>query len=322
MKLTVMKLICLLVLLGGVFLLCLIFDIQEAQQARDYILSIWPRQGDGSLNLRLPGMILGIVLVVVGGYGFLPRIPGRKGKTITYPSAQGDIQIQLKPVRKALTKVMRKMPEVYAINLDVKQDKGGTQASIIADVVLRNSTALAANRCARMVADYLATTAREVLAVENLGTVRVNIKGVHVNASKAGRQMREQVAANAEKAAYAPHTAITETPAEAVSTDNFTGSALAVKSGSAPAEEEPEDTITAEEEEHLTRLPDIDYNGAASKQDVETGGSDEETALPPLLDDLEGEVLPSVAPEWENTITDTPLTEKPDDTKDPDMRWS
>ncbi|HOH30493.1 MAG TPA: hypothetical protein PLC40_12520, partial [Candidatus Hydrogenedentes bacterium] len=66
MKLTVMKLICLLVLLGGVFLLCLIFDVQEAQQGRDYILSIWPRQGDGSLNLRLPGMILGIVLVVVG----------------------------------------------------------------------------------------------------------------------------------------------------------------------------------------------------------------------------------------------------------------
>jgi hypothetical protein len=320
MKLTVMKLICLLVLLGGVFLLCLIFDVQEAQQGRDYILSIWPRQGDGSLNLRLPGMILGIVLVVVGAYGFLPRIPCRKGKTITYPSAQGDIQIQLKPVRKALTKVMRKMPEVYAINLDVKPDKDGKHASIIADVVLRNSTTLAANRCARMVADYLAATAREVLAVENLGTVRVNVKGVHVNASKAGRQMREQVAANAEKAAYAPHTAINDIPAEAVSTDNFAGDALAVKAGSTAAEKEGEDTITAEEEEQLTRLPNIDYTGADPAREVKTGGSDKETALPPLLDDLEREVLPSIEPEWENTITDTPLTENTDETKDPDLQ--
>lgn len=55
-----------------------------------------------------------------------------------------------------------------------------------------------------------------------------------------------------------------------------------------------------------------------SAREVKTGGSDKETALPPLLDDLEREVLPLIEPEWENTITDTPLTENTDETKDPD----
>lgn len=362
MKLTIMKLICLLVLLGGIFILCLVFDVEQAQLARDYVLNLWPTQGDGTLNLRLPGIVIGVIFIVIGGYGFIPRLGGRSSKSITYTSEQGDVNVELKPVRKTLLKVMRKMPEVYSIKLDVKPDKDGQRACIVADVVLKNSTALGANRCAKMVADCLATTAREVLAIEDLSTVRVNIKGVHVDAAETGRLMREQLAARADKAP-APVTAEAVpsdmSPVEE-SADAPTAENMAAQSASADDIKDQEDAITDEEEAHLTRLPDIEEASreaaaetpvqtveedkdalaplSASAADTDDDAADIEDTLPPLRDDNEGGFEePFGASEEDDTSSDMPgLVETPpesdaemdtekdtsDENKDPEIRWS
>ena len=268
----------------------------------------------------MPGMVLGITAILIGGYG---SARCKRNKSITYASAQGDINIQLKPVRKTLLKVMRKMPEVYSIDLDVKPDKQKKNASIIADVVLKNSTAMGANRVAKMMADYLAATAREVLAVENLSAVRVNIKGIRVNAKKAGCAMREHLAAKAEGAeAYAPHGTAQATPPAAPSTDNHSAESLTAAAGGA----DREDAITAEEEDQLTRLPDVGYQVPLAT--TETVGvlvdSGKDETLPPLLDDNDALNAALDSPDDEGT-RDTTTGNGPEETgpdKDPDARWS
>lgn len=224
MKLTVMKVVCLLVLISGIFILGLTFDLEQAQQVQNKALEFWPKQTDGSLNLRLPGIVCGVILVLLGAYGFFPRfVLGRK-KTITFRGAHGDITLELKYVRKILLKVMRKMPEIYAINLQVKPDADKRRALICADVVLKNCASIGTRRCAKMVAHCLASTASDVLGLEDLSTIQLNIKGIHVNAAAVGKQMREQIAAamsGEETGAYAlAHPPVSSVTLDEDSTDN------------------------------------------------------------------------------------------------------
>lgn len=327
MKLTVMKLVCLLALLGGIFILGLIFDIDQARTAYDRVISLWPKLADGSLNLRLPGSIAGAVLVLLGGYGFLPRLSSKKEKVITYRGAHGDIALQLKPIRKVLLKVMRKMPEVYSMKLAVKPDADGRRACITADVVLRNSAALGARRCARMVADCLTATARDVLGLEDLSAVRVNIKGVHLNVGAAGRQMRELVTSRAEEeesAAYAlAHPPVASVTLDEDSTDNRSAMLreganaatleeaagesqaetvtvpgeeadstrnIAIAAATATACESCTDELTADEAENLFEAPE-------EAEQAEEKGPEVEITLPPLLDTEEA--APALQEAWE-----------------------
>lgn len=201
MKLAIMKLVCLLVMLGGVFMLGLVLDVDYAQQALDHVLAYWPTQGDGSLNLRMPGIIAGILLFLIGLYGFLPKLPSCKTPTITYKGANGDIVLELKPLQKVLLKMMRRMPEVYSINLKVQPDKDGKRAIVNADVVLKNCAALGARHCAKIVAECIASTARDLLGIEDLTTVRVNVKGIRLDAAATSKQIREQMEIRKEQTA-------------------------------------------------------------------------------------------------------------------------
>jgi len=321
MKLTVMKLVCLLALLGGIFILGLIFNVNEARMAYDQVMSLWPKEADGTLNLRLPGGIAAALLVLLGGYGFLPRLRSRKEKVITYRGAHGDIALQLKPIRKVLLKVMRKMPEVYSIKLAVKPDKDGRRASILADVVLKNSAALGARRCAKMVTDCLTATAKDVLGLEELSAVRVNIKGVHLNVGATGRQMREQVVLRAEEeesAAYAlAHPPVASVTLDEHSTDNRP-LVLAETQDAAVADavEEPalEPAAGIEEDADSTR----NSGTAAAAEPVCEACTDELTAdeAAPLLEKLE-EAEPAGVDETEVEIILPPLLDKEEEAAAP-----
>lgn len=215
MKLVIMKLICLLVFLGGIYMLGLVFDISYVQDANDYVLQYWPKQSEGGLNLRMPGSIAGTVLFLIGLYGLLPKLPSRKSATITFKGAKGNITLQLKPIRKVLLKMMQRMPEVYSIDLNVHPDSDGHRACIEADVVLKNCAALGVRQCAKVVAECLDMTARDLLGLEDLSAIRVNVKGVHVDAAATGKQIREQLAlrqaeaSDAYASAHPPMAAIT-----------------------------------------------------------------------------------------------------------------
>lgn len=229
MKLAVMKVICLLVLLGGGFLLGLVFDVRHVQLAYERAHEYWPRQDTGALNLRLPGMIAGVLCVVAGLYGLVPKIPKRKGKVISFKSEHGEIELQLKPIRKALLRMVRKMPEVYGVKLDVRPDADGHRACIEADVVLKNCAALGARKCSKMVAEYLASAARNVLGLEELSVVRVNVRGIHIDATAAGKQVREQLVLreDEEEEGYAlAHSPISAVTLDGDSTENTGGVAI------------------------------------------------------------------------------------------------
>ncbi|NLV43576.1 MAG: hypothetical protein GXY07_03625 [Candidatus Hydrogenedentes bacterium] len=309
MKLTVMKLICLLVLLGGIFILALTFDLEQAQLVQDKVISLWPKQNDGALNLRLPGGIAGALLVLLGGYGLLPRLPRGKDKAITFRGPQGDISVQLKPVHKVLLKVMRKMPEVYSIKIAVKPDADKRRASITADVVLKNCAALGARRCAKMVADCLAATAKEVLGLDDLSAIRVNIKGVHVDIGATGRQMRELVALNTEEAestAYAlAHPPVASVTLDEHSTDNrpvaMAEPAEDPEDLAAPLSEPAAPYDSAPEVEEADALENdvvvFEAPAAEAPEDSplpdETAGQDMEDMLPPLQQHDDGALSPS-----------------------------
>lgn len=239
MKLAVMKSISLAVLLAGLFALGLVFDVSQVQLVKERAIELWPKQDTGALNLRLPAAVLGAAAALLGLYGFLPRIPSRKNKTISFKSSQGDIVLELKPVRKTLLRMMRKMPEVYSVKLDVKPDRDGRRANITADVVLTNCAAVGARACAKLVTEYLATTARNVLGLEDLSTVRVNVRGVRVDVSATGKQVREQVEASREEAesetyalAHAPIAAVT---LDESSTENSVAAGMEAQSETAGA---------------------------------------------------------------------------------------
>ncbi len=193
MKLATMKIVCLLALVSGVFMVGLVLDISYAQIAYERALESWPRQESGDLNLRVPGAVLGVLFIVLGLYGLLPKIPVSRSGAITYKGANGDIVLQLAPIRKVLLKMMRRMPEVYSIDLNLRPDSDERRARIDADVVLKNCAAQGARQCAKIVAACLTTTAQGLLGLEDLSAVRINIKGVHVDIGAAGKQVREQL---------------------------------------------------------------------------------------------------------------------------------
>ncbi len=220
MKLVVMKGICLLVLLVGVFLLGLVFDLEQAQLVQERALEYWPRQDTGALNLRLPGVVVGALFILLGLYGVVPKLPRRKQSMISYKSEHGDIELQLRPIRKTLLQMVRKMPEVYSIKLDITPDTDGRRARIQADVVLKNCAALGARKCSKMVAEYLAAAARNVLGLDDLSVVRVNVRGVHIDVSATSKQVREHLVLReeAETDAYA----LAHSPIAAVTLDGDT----------------------------------------------------------------------------------------------------
>lgn len=223
MKLFVMKFICLAVFVSGICILALQYDVEALMEFRQEVVAFLPKTLEGSLDWFWLGHGIGIGMILLGGYGFLPQLKRRKERVITYKGAHGDIVLHLRPIRKVLLKIMRKMPEVYSIKLDVKPDVDGRRACICADVVLKNVAALGARRCAKMVADCLSATARDVLGLEDLSTVRVNVRDVHIDIIATGRQMREQIAIREEEeaAAYAlAHPPVASVTLDESSTNN------------------------------------------------------------------------------------------------------
>ncbi len=292
MKLATMKLVCLLVLLGGVYMLGLVLDVEYMQQAQGYVLDNWPVQEDGALNLRMPGIIAGILLVLVGLYGFLPKMPSRKGGTITFKGANGDIVLQLKPVQQVLLKMMRRMPEVYSIKLQVRPDKDGKRALITADVVLKNCAALGARHCAKIVAECISSTARNLLGLEDLTAVQVNVSGIHLDATATGKQVREQLALRQSQEAAAP----TEAEATPASTDDASKAPATnqpeeqPQEDAAPEEAAAAETVTPEQE----RESPEEVEDAEAEEPVEDGEDDQDVDVPEAAE--EPDVLAEKAP--------------------------
>ena len=301
MKLVVMKGICLLVLLAGTFMLGLVFDIEQAQLVQERALEYWPRQDTGALNLRLPGTILGVLFILGGLYGFAPKMPSRKQSVISYKSEHGDIELQLRPMRKTLLQMVRKMPEVYSIKLDITPDTDGRRARIQADVVLKNCAALGARKCSKMVAEYLATAARNVLGLDDLSVVRVNVRGVHIDVSATSKQVREHLVLReeADTEAYA----LAHSPIAAVTLDGDTteNSGVIVD---AQGNEVAEQSVCASEEqiadqETTDNAPPVaieDDSAPEDENDVEEPLDDDEDAPEPLSDEEETEADISLPP--------------------------
>ena len=303
MKLGILKLISLLVLLGGVYMLGLVLDVDYAQQAQGYVLEYWPTQEDGSLNLRMPGIAAGILLVLVGLYGFLPKLPSRKNKTITFRGVNNEITLELKPIQKMLLKIMRRMPEVYSIEVDICPDREGRRALIDAKVVLQNCAALGARQTLKMVEENIYSTASGLLGLEDC-VVNMTLKGVHVDPAASGKQIREQLELRQQDATAARETSAqvaaehTVQPPETNAQPKTATESEEDTQAEADAIEEPDDSSA--EQVQATAVPDEASEDATQEvdpdEDQETDAVEEEQPATSVTEE-HAEALPVVEDE-------------------------
>ena len=304
MKLAIMKAVCLLAFVSGLFMLGLVLDVNYAQIAYEYALEHWPQQESGELNLRIPGAIFGILLIAGGLYGVLPIIPSKRNAVITFKGPNGDIVLQLRPIQKVLLKMMRRMPEVYTIKVDVRPDNDGRRARIDADVVLQNCAALGARQCAKIVAACLTTTAQGLLGLEDLSAVCVNVKGVHVDVAATGKQIREHLSMQQPDQDAMAAYALAHAPISAVTMQDNDEDAAEGETDKADAAQQPDETddqtdpgAEAQEEEASEAAPDETVGEDA---EADTAEEDEEADHAPpatVADDATAEEPPSELPQ-------------------------
>lgn len=196
MKLLVLKLIALVVFLGGLLFLGMALDVNQAWDAYHQALGYWPAIEDGVPYFGVPGILIGALIALIGFYAFIPRFPSGKNDFITHTTPDGStVLLQLAPLRKSLLKVMKKMPEVAKINVHVRPERGRKTARVAADVILNGRKDFSEEDSAQTVAQVLSVTCKEVLGFSELSTIIVNVRGIRVDAEEASEQVRAHLTA-------------------------------------------------------------------------------------------------------------------------------
>jgi hypothetical protein len=185
MKLFAMKLSSLLAGLVGVALLALLFGAFQPEQIPAWYAQYVPPQVQQFLDITRAEELLGLILVVFGLYGFLPKLPSKKNhRSVAFSGDHGDVVVHLDMVESTLTRVLSNMPEVKKIHVRVEAEGKGNKAKIVADCVLHDRPEVPARQAADAVNEYLADAAGSILGVEDIASVKLNIIGVEVNAKQ------------------------------------------------------------------------------------------------------------------------------------------
>lgn len=188
MKLIAMKLASLFAALVGLVLLGLLLGVVQPEQIPAYYAQFAPPELQNLVDVTRAEIVLALVLVVFGLYGFLPRLGSKKQhRTVSFAGEHGDVVVHLDMVESTLTRVLSNMPEVKKINVRVDSDGKGKKARIVADCVLHDRPEVPAREAADLVNEYLSDAAGNILGVEDIASVKLNITGVEVDAKKSSK---------------------------------------------------------------------------------------------------------------------------------------
>jgi len=290
MKLLALKLISLLVLLGCVLVLLLTFQVQAVVDAVAYVGPDRLLADGDHLSLSPWGYLLCVVALLLSLYAFLPRWRGTRA-TLIFPGEHGEVVVQLGTVQATLTKLLRRMDEVNTIELTVRPDQARSKAVIVADITLNRVPGLSTREATRRVSHYITHAAGEILGLEDVATIKLNIRGVKVNAKASSKDLTAVAPAPVAAAAAvaAPLVTVTEAPDEEA------------------VEETPEEAPTAEvaeeEVQESEELPAADaWEAPASAEEPQAGAGEmggEEAEEPPV-DPWNAAVSEAPAPEEAN----------------------
>ena len=173
----VVKLLCLLVLVGGAVLILMWFDKTKYAEIVELVQTrVWEPWG----------LIVAISALVLGFFGFLPIAREKKSRNIiSYPGTHGSVTIQLDSVESTLSRVLSKLPEVRKISVKVSPTEDNHRARVSADVlVYKGANTVSAREVTNRIGHYLHDAATNILGVEEVTDVNLNIRGILVDAAK------------------------------------------------------------------------------------------------------------------------------------------
>ena len=185
MKTLALKLGSLLLLLCGVYALGKHFQVAQIQALDDAFLAAFAGDSGkllGLLSLGHVKVLVGTLLFLLGLYGLLPRIPGRRGlHKISFDGPHGPVEIQLDPVEASLNRIIGKLPEIKKAKILVTPGEDGRVVSISAKVILLKQPGYTSRQTAMGVSDHIASAATEQLGLEDIASIQLNIAGIQVD---------------------------------------------------------------------------------------------------------------------------------------------
>ncbi len=193
MKLVVLKLISLMVFLGGITLLGLNFGcgyVEHYWAAASVFVGTCPV----CATVGFSGMA-GVVMAVAGLYGFLPAM--KRKRRITCHGPEGETTIELKPMEARLVRIMGAMPEVKRIKIRLLPDRKKRRVIIQGRLVQRHVADVSAREVRDRISHYLHETAVVTLGLDIVEPIQLVVEGVEVNPKAAGKALREKFTAPA-----------------------------------------------------------------------------------------------------------------------------
>ncbi len=188
MKLFLMKICSLLVVLQGALLLAWYLGLAPVNE---YVVRYY---GQLLQNETIPPLVVEIVvcavLITVGLVAFLPGGRDRSlRRSVVIKTEHGQVAVQLEALRPALMKVLRRMPEVRKVKLEINPVKGRGKAHVIAHVWLRQQASLNVSQHVDLITRHIAETTVKLLGLDHLVEIDVIVDGIKVNAKLAAREV-------------------------------------------------------------------------------------------------------------------------------------
>jgi hypothetical protein len=252
------KLLGLIVLLKGAFLLgAWNADVQG-------VIGNVFKFYQGVLEWTLPHVtvmvLLGLILFVVGLLVLLPELKGkRRGRTISYDTARGNVTIQLDAIEQSIINDISTLPEVAKLKLEVDPVDDNRSARVTATLDMKKRAGTSIKDETDRIKKYIEARANDYLGVEEVSGVIVNVTNVDVDAD-----------------ASVPPPSIVETPSAALPAPVEAPPAVELEVEQAPAKEDPNDDYAyvgdAPAEDPKFELP--------KSQSKFSGGSSGESVLP------------------------------------------
>ena len=269
MKLLLMKVCSVLVLVQGALLLAWYLGVAPINE---YVVRYYGElmQNDMVQPLLIQVMVCA-VLIVVGLIAFLPSLPNRSlRRSVVIATEHGQVAVQLEALRPALMRVLRKMPEVRKVKLELKPTKGRHKARIIAHISLRQQASLDVRQHVDLVTQHIADTTLKLLGLENLADIEVIVDGIKVDSKLVAREVLSNAQQLRARLAAEDVAVLTA----GITASAATATATAIEMDALP--ERPEPLRFEDEDEDVVALLDDEQEEIESLDSLDSG------ALPPI----------------------------------------
>lgn len=202
MKLLALKLCSLLVILAGVLAIIVMMQSNlgpDQQVLGDCPLQPWVSAGGMTMAHYAEtigyggylGWTISVLLILFGFYSLLPKMGGGS-RTVVYPAQQGDVIIELKPVRKTMLHILKAMPEVKKVlRLDIKPDQDRRLAVIEMDAIVHNDLNVPARVVYERINQAIVQSGGDMLGLELFLPINLRIKGVDLDTGSAGEAIQQ-----------------------------------------------------------------------------------------------------------------------------------